>query len=98
MLGVFPTALLALGMLGVFSIAPLEFHAQHVYNLILFILLLCIYYILIIGQGGVPPASPATNRRRRSRNPNEETDGTLMDFLQQSNKDRLSVGEWSNSI
>ena len=35
MLGVFPTALLALGMLGVFSIAPLEFHAQHVYNLIL---------------------------------------------------------------
>ena len=49
-------------------------------------------------QGGVPPASPATNRRRRSRNPNEETDGTLMDFLQQSNKDRLSVGEWSNSI
>ena len=47
---------------------------------------------------GVPPASPATNRRRRSRNPNEETDGTLMDFLQQSNKDRLSVGEWSNSI
>ena len=51
------------------------------------------------GQGScVPPASPATNRRRRSRNPNEETDGTLMDFLQQSNKDRLSVGEWSNSI
>ena len=50
------------------------------------------------GSGGVPPASPATNRRRRSRNPNEETDGTLMDFLQQSNKDRLSVGEWSNSI
>ena len=39
------------------------------------------------------PGSPATNRRRRSRNPNEETDGTLMDFLQQSNKDRLSVGE-----
>ena len=50
------------------------------------------------GQCGVPPASPATNRRRRSRNPNEETDGTLMDFLQQSNKDRLSVGEWSNRI
>lgn len=50
------------------------------------------------GGGGVPPASPATNRRRRSRNPNEETDGTLMDFLQQSNKDRLSVGEWSNRI
>ena len=43
---------------------------------------------------GVPPGSPATNRRRRSRNPNEETDGTLMDFLQQSNKDRLSVGEF----
>ena len=34
--------------------------------------------------------SPATNRRRRSRNPNEE-DGTLMDFLQQGNKERLSV-------
>ena len=35
--------------------------------------------------------SPATNRRRRSRNPNEETDGSLMDFLQQGNKERLAV-------
>ena len=35
MLGVFPTALLALGMLGVFPIAPFGFHAQHVYNLII---------------------------------------------------------------
>ena len=47
-------------------------------------------------HGVLPPGSPATNRRRRSRNPNEETDGTLMDFLQQSNKDRLSVGEFIN--
>ena len=43
-------------------------------------------------QAAAGMGSPATNRRRRSQNTTKE-DGTLMDFLQQSNKDRLNVGQ-----